>query len=75
MVREYNPIGGEIFCTCPDQPWSPPSLLCNEYWVSFLGIKQLEHGIDHPPPSGTKFKERVKLYFYSPSGPSWPLLE
>jgi len=27
---------GEIFCTCPDWPWDPPSLLSNEYRV-FLG--------------------------------------
>ena len=25
-------------------------------------------GVDHPPPSSTEVKERVKLYFYSPSG-------
>ena len=30
-------------------------------------------GGDHPPPSSTKVKERVELYFYSPSGPSWPV--
>jgi hypothetical protein len=24
---------GEIFHTCPDQPWGPPSLLYNEYQV------------------------------------------
>ena len=23
------PVGGEIFCTCPYQPWGPPSLLYN----------------------------------------------
>ena len=25
--------GGEIFRTCPDRPWGPPSLLYNGYWV------------------------------------------
>jgi hypothetical protein len=25
--------GGEIFRTCPDQPWGPPSLLYNGYRV------------------------------------------
>jgi hypothetical protein len=25
-------------------------------------------------PSRVGFKERVKLHFYSPSGPSWPVL-
>jgi len=24
---------GEIFCTCPDRPWGPPSLLYNRYGV------------------------------------------
>jgi hypothetical protein len=31
-------------------------------------------GIDHPPPYSAKVKERVELYLYSPSGPSWPVL-
>jgi hypothetical protein len=25
--------GGKIFCTCPDKPWGPPSLLYNGYRV------------------------------------------
>jgi len=25
-------------------------------------------------PSRTEVKERVEVYFYSPSGPSWPVL-
>jgi len=32
-VRGLNPIGGEIFCTCPDRPWGLPSLLYNGYRV------------------------------------------
>jgi hypothetical protein len=27
-----------------------------------------------PPPSSAEVKERVELYLYSPSGPSWPVL-
>jgi len=42
---------------------------------SFLGVKRLGHGIDHPPPSSDEVKERVEIYLYSPYGPSWPLLE
>ena len=38
MVRGSNPGGGEVFRTSPDQPWGPPSLLYNGYWV-FLGSK------------------------------------
>ena len=30
--------GGEIFHTCPDRPWGPPSLLYNGYRV-FPGVK------------------------------------
>ena len=30
--------GGDIFCTCPDRPWGPPSLLYNGYLV-FPGVK------------------------------------
>jgi hypothetical protein len=38
------------------------------------GVKRPGHGINHPPPSSVEVKERVELYLYSPSGPSWPLL-
>jgi hypothetical protein len=38
MVRGSNPGGGEIFRTRPDQPWCPPSLLYNGYWV-FPGVR------------------------------------
>jgi hypothetical protein len=33
-----NPGGDEIFRTCPDRPWDPPSLLYNGYQV-FPGVK------------------------------------
>jgi len=68
-----NPGGDEIFRTHPDLPWGLPSL----YTVgtgSFLEVKQLGRGIDHPPPSSAEVKERVELYFYSPFGPLWPVL-
>ena len=41
---------------------------------SFPGVKWPGHGVDHPPPSSTKVKERLKLYLYSPSGPLWPVI-
>ena len=61
------PVGSEIFCTRPDRPWVPPSLLYNGYQV-FPGGKVVGAGVDHPPPSSTKVKERVELYLYSPLG-------
>jgi hypothetical protein len=40
---------------------------------SFLGVEWPGHGIDYPPPSSAKGKERVELY-YSTSGLSWPVV-
>ena len=36
---DRNPVGSEIFRTCPDRPWVPPSLLYNGYRV-FPGGKE-----------------------------------
>jgi hypothetical protein len=73
-VRGSNPGGGEIFRIHPDRPWGPPSLLYNGYRVSFPGIMRPGRGVDHPPSSSARVKERVELYLYSPSGSSWPVL-
>ena len=68
-VHRYNPGGGVICLTGPNQPWSPPSLLYNWYRLSFAGVKRLGRGVDHPPASSAEVKERVELYLCSPSGP------
>ena len=39
------------------------------------GVKRLGRGIDHSHPSSAEVEGRVELYFYSPSGPLWPILE
>ena len=41
---------------------------------SFPGVKRPGRGVDHPPTSSAEVKERVELYLYSPSVPSWPVL-
>jgi hypothetical protein len=41
---------------------------------SFPGDQRPGRGVDHQPPSSAEVKERVELYFYSPSGPLWPVL-
>jgi hypothetical protein len=53
-VRGSNSGGGEIFRTCPDRPWGPPSLLYNGYRV-FAGCrKRPERDADHSPPSSAE---------------------
>jgi hypothetical protein len=41
---------------------------------SFMELKRPRRGVDHPPLSSTKLKERVQLYLKCPSGFSWPAL-
>jgi len=55
-----NLSGGKIFCTCPEWPWGPPSLLYNGY---------NGRDADPSPPSSAIGQERVELYLYSPYGP------
>ena len=38
------------------------------------GVKRPGRGIDHPPQSSAEVKERVELYLFSLSGPSWPVI-
>jgi len=67
------PGWGEIFRTVQTGPGAYPA----SYTMgtrSFLGLKQLGCGVHHPPPSSAEVKERVELHFYSPSGPSWPVV-
>jgi hypothetical protein len=68
---ERIPVGGEFFRPLQTGPGAPPpSLLCNGYRVTSGG-----KGVNHPPPSSAEVKERVELYLYSPSGPSWWVIE
>ena len=68
-VRGSNPGWGDIFRTCPDRPWGPPSLLYNGYRV-FPGSKERPgRDADPSPPSSAVGHERVELYLYSPYGP------
>jgi len=41
---------------------------------SFPGVKRQGRGVDHRQPSSAEVKERLELYLYSPSGPSWTVL-
>jgi len=65
--------GSQIFRTGPHWPWDPNSLPYNGDRVSFSGVKRPGRGVDHPPPAIAEVKERVELYLYYPSVPSWPV--
>ena len=65
-VRGPNPRVCNIFRTCPDRPWGPPSLLYYEYRI-FLGGKE-RPGRDADPslPSSAVLK---KEYNYTSTPP------
>jgi hypothetical protein len=66
LVKKKIPVGGEIFRTHPDRPWGTSNLLYNRYRVCFPGVKR--------PGRGVEVKERIEVYLYSPSGPSWLII-
>ena len=49
--------GGEIFLTCPDRPWGPPSLLYNGYRVFPGGKERPGRDADPSPPSSPVVKK------------------
>jgi len=56
-VRGSNPGGSEIFRTCPDRPWGPPSLLYNEYRLFPGGKERPGRDADPSPPSSAVVKK------------------
>jgi len=76
MVLGSKPVGGEIFRTRADWPWSPPapSTMGTMGDGSFPRVKRPGLHANHPTLTSTHVKERVKLYIYSHSEISWPVL-
>jgi hypothetical protein len=66
-VRGSNPSGGEIFDTCPDRPWGPPSRLYNGYRVTSGGKERPGHDADPSPPSSAVVN---KEYSYTSTPPT-----
>ena len=48
---------GDIFRTCPDRPWGPPSLLYNGYRLFPGGKLRPERAADHSPTSSAAVME------------------
>jgi hypothetical protein len=60
-VGASNPGDYEIFRPCLGQSWDPPRLLYIGHPTSFVGVKRLEGGVNHPLPSGSEAEERVDI--------------
>jgi len=54
--------------------WTGKLFITTTGTVAFPRVKGTGRGADHPPPSRAEVEERLELYLYSPSGPSWPFL-
>jgi hypothetical protein len=70
-VRGSNPGGGEIFRTCPDRPWGPPSLLYNGYGLFPSGKERPGRDADPSPPSSAVGHERVRAIPLLPLWAVW----
>jgi hypothetical protein len=55
IETRWGPV--EIFRTCPDRPWGPPSLLYNGYWVFPGGKERPGRDTDPLPPSSAVVKK------------------
>jgi hypothetical protein len=40
----------------------------------FPGGKRKGRGVEQPPSFSAEVKERIQVYVYFPSGPSWPVI-
>jgi len=67
------PVGANFSTPLQTGPWAHPAsyTMVTRFYP---GVKWPGHGVDHPPPYSAKVKDRVELYIYSTTGPSWPVL-
>jgi hypothetical protein len=72
-VRGSNLVGARFSAPVQTGPGAHPAS-CTMGTGYFPEVKQSGRGVDHPPPSSAEIKERVELYLYSTSGPSWPAI-
>jgi hypothetical protein len=68
------PVGARFSAPVLTGPEAYPAS-CTMGTGSFPVVKRPGRGVEHPPSSSAEVKERIQLYLYSPSGPSWPVIE
>ena len=67
------PVGARFSAPVQTGPGPHPVFYKNSYRVSFPGLSCRGVALTATPASA-EVKERVELYLYSPSGPSWPVV-
>jgi hypothetical protein len=67
-------VGARFFAAFQTGPGAHPASYTMGTGSLSRGVKRSGRGVDLPPSSSVRVKERVELYLYSPSGPSWPVL-
>jgi len=55
-------------------PMAHPSSCIMGCRVFYPRVNRPTRGVDHPPSSSTRVKERVELYLHSPSVTSWQVI-
>jgi hypothetical protein len=72
-VRDRIPLEARFSAPVQTGPEAHPSSYTMGTGV-FPGVKRPRRGVGGPPPSSAKVYERVEVYLYFPSGPSWAVL-
>jgi hypothetical protein len=73
-VGDSNRGAGEIVRTPPERPEASPSELFRGYRVSFPRVKSSVREVNYTTLITTEIKERIRLYIYSQTETSLPLV-
>ena len=66
-------MGARFSAPVQSGPGAYPAF-CTVGTGSLPGVRRPGRCVNHPPTSSAEVKERVELYLYSPSGPSWTVV-